>query len=306
MEDSSIALALNVSILVLVIISGIRVPDANERSSAQLYYFLAYTFLSSGYFSILPILAFPTSIVLVMTLFSSYFSKSHPYRLEISKSGMKFKERSPVNTNDDKKKRLAHFNRMRGIYDPVIYTNMVYLLFGLCSFFVFKQWELAVMQAFTFIGSTLYHLSKEANYFNLDQTFAGAMACIFMLSIYDAYNLDLNYFMISSFVGLPLGIFLFDYCGMPADVVYEPPSCCVRQGRLIYDQVHSLWHIISAIAPLGCAYFYSQQFPQEHLVLGRGYVDEGTMCLPKVPVYALVVSLLFNIFGNAVGFLPPK
>ena len=305
MEDSAIALAINISILVLVTVSGVGVLDENKRSPLQLCYFLAYTFLSSGYFNLLRFLAFPTSLVLVLTLFSSHFSKFHPYRLEISKSGMKFKETDSFYAAEGKN-HVAYFNRMRGVYDPVVNTNVVYLLFGLCSYFLFNQWELAVLQMFTFVGSTLYHISKEANYFNLDQTFAGGLACIFMLSLYDAYTLDFNYFMIGSCVALPLGIFLFDYCGMPADVVYEPPFCCIRQGRLIYDQVHSLWHIVSAIAPLCCSYFYSQQFPQEHLVLGRGYFDESTMCFPKVPIYALLISLVFNIFGNAVGFLPPK
>ena len=304
MEDSSVALGLNLSILTLSTIFGLRVSNANNIFRLQLCCFIVYTLLSSAYFNLLPGLAFPSVLVLIVTMFSSYFSKLHPYRLEISKTGMKFKDRTP-NYMSIGKTYHSCFKRTRDIWDPVIYTNLAFLIFGLCSFFIFKQWELAVLQMFTFIGSSFYHFSKEANYFNLDQTFAGSLGCIFLLSIYDAYALDLDYFLVGGFVALPVGIFLFDYCGMPADVIYEP-FCCVRQGRLLYDQIHSIWHIASAFAPLGCSYFYSKHSPQENLVLGRGYLDESTMCFPIVPVYALLISLMINIVGNAVGIFPPR
>ncbi len=300
---AAIALGLNLSILVLVTISGIGASNECRRSRLQLCCFLVYILLSSAHFN-LPNLVLPTVLVLVMTWFSSYFSKLHPYRLDILMLGMKFKDRTPIYGSSSKKYR-AHFSRMRDIYDPVIYTNVLYLIFGLYSFFLFKQWDLAVLQIFTFVGSSLYHLSKEANYFNLDQTFAGSLGCIFLLSLYDAYYVDLDYFLVGGFVALPLGIFLFDYCGMPADVTYEP-LCCVRQGRLVYDQIHSIWHIVSSLAPLGCSYFYSRHFPHEHLVLGRGYLDESTLCFPKVTVYAFLISLGINIIGNATRVFPPK
>ena len=262
-----------------------------------------YTLLSSAFHNLLSLLAFPTVIVLVISLYSDYFSRFHPYRLEISRNGMKFKEKIPVYTQYERYH--INFSGKRGVHDPVMYTNLTYLVFGLFSLYYFKERELAILQVFTFLGSTMYHFSKEANYFNLDQTFAGALGCIFVLSLYDAYTVDLDYFLIGSFVALPLGIFLFDYCGMPADIIYEP-FCCVRKGRIMYDMVHSIWHIVSAMGPLACSFFYSQYFPQDHLVLGRGYLDPMTRYFPKVPVYSLLISLTVNMLGNAVGVLPPK
>lgn len=91
--------------------------------------------------------------------------------------------------------------------------------------------------------------------------------------------------------------------------------CCLdittvrRNPRPLYDTVHALWHLVSALGPVQCTWFAQKYVLTEANseaalgVLGAGYLDSAKL-FPTLPVLSFVLSVCVNIFLNIFEFGP--
>lgn len=92
-------------------------------------------------------------------------------------------------------------------------------------------------------------------------------------------------------------------------------ACCLdltvvrRNPRPLYDTVHALWHLVSAIGPVQCTWFAHKYVltgtnSEAALgVLGAGFLGP-TRAFPAVPVLSFILSVCVNVFLNYFQFGP--
>jgi hypothetical protein len=119
--------------------------------------------------------------------------------------------------------------------------------------------------------------------------------------MYDSLFNDIVFLSIA-LVSIPVVCFLLVYCGLPAEIFFPTSCCCCRRGRLEYEFVHSLWHVISGVGPIAYTVYFYKYHPGD-VSLGAGYLDSHGM-IPTVPAISLIVSAAINVAMNIAGVAP--
>ncbi len=190
----------------------------------------------------------------------------------------------------------------RPFWDKTVCSSLVYALAGLYSLWL-GQHALGTLQIVTCGGSTLYHLRKEAAFFNLDNTFASSLLFLTLYAAGVAIHVEDWSHCLATAVGLPIAVFLIVWCGMPATLARDP---CTGHGLrqcagAQYDDWHTAWHAVSGLSTMVVAHFFQRQWPD----LQCGGANFALMPdLPVVPTLCVVGALLLNIAGNAGGIMP--
>lgn len=76
----------------------------------------------------------------------------------------------------------------------------------------------------------------------------------------------------------------------------DKSSCCIRKGRPFYDDVHSLWHIVSGFGPLLAIWSLDNA-----LVNRKVEINLVTFILP---ITAVAIGVVLNIIGNLCEVIP--
>jgi hypothetical protein len=87
--------------------------------------------------------------------------------------------------------------------------------------------------------------------------------------------------------------------GNPATISIDnsySPGCCIRSGRALYDNVHSIWHLISGIGPALSIWLFDYALEKE---LVNSYTLHFVM-----PTVAVMFGILINVIGNGFGVMP--
>ncbi|GAB5033510.1 Hypothetical protein NocV09_01400440 [Nannochloropsis oceanica] len=232
---------------------------------------------------------------------------------------------------DDVTVRLQNHDIIRPYCDKLVWSSYVYGLAGLYSLYL-GQYAFGTLQLVTCCGSTLYHLRKEAVFFNFDNTFASSLL---LLTLY-AGGLSIHVqdwaHLVATILGLPIAVFLIIFCGMPASLAREPGhgtgargavgsgtgclpcSEAARSGpdlgrpgfRLCagaqYDDWHTAWHVVSGAGTVVTASFFQHHWPG--LQCGGPNFGGGFPHLPVVPTACVVLALGMNMVGNMAGIMP--
>lgn len=186
--------------------------------------------------------------------------------------------------------------------DKTVWSSLVYALAGLYSFYL-GQYALGTLQVVTCGGSTLYHLRREAVYFNLDNTFASSLLFLTLYAGGMAIHVEDWSHCLATAVGLPISAFLIIFCGMPATLARDPcTGYGIRQcAGAQYDDWHSAWHVVSGSATVVVAHFFQRHWP--HLQCG-GPNFALMPDLPVVPTLCVAAALCMNIAGNSGKVMP--
>ncbi|KAJ1431000.1 hypothetical protein B484DRAFT_395643 [Ochromonadaceae sp. CCMP2298] len=229
---------------------------------------------------------FPMAVLFSISLFLPYLRKSSKYR--------------------NKSIGLAS----RSWSDRLVVTSGAYGVSALFAAYQ-AQWWLACVCAVTCTGSTVYHLNREMLFFNMDNVFATSLLMVFVYTLLHAHSHHEVYFLLG-LLGLPVAGFLIVFCGMPA--LIRPPKttntdtgkytdtdketdklgwiCCpTREGRELYDSVHTLWHLASAMGPLLSVWYI-------------GHVYQEIQHDLTLPCVSLLLSVAINICANLCGVMP--
>ena len=152
-------------------------------------------------------------------------------------------------------------------------------------------------------GSTLYHLRKEALYFNLDNTFATSLLFLTFYAGALAFHVKDHLQISLTLGGLPVAVFLIVYCGMPAIATRcHVSGAHIRQcAGNRYDLYHTLWHFASGLGTAKTAHFFHVHWPT--LQCG-GPAFAAFPHMPVVPTLSLLLGLAVNIMGNHAGIMP--
>jgi len=215
-------------------------------------------------------------------------------------------------------------------------SGLIYLIGGIYSV-VEGETDFAIILFGAWFSSTLYHLSREGRYFNLDFLFAASLGFAFLWAMFLAAPSDLvdsvipihlsslressncvandtTFFV--GIAGMPLAIFLFWLCGTPSEIVSveglirtaksEKNVGCIwcRRDSTIYNQIHPLWHLVSGIGPIWCCRFFASCSPSESMTMGAEDFILAGVRFPTVLAVSLLISLTMNLMLNFVGFFP--
>ncbi len=193
-------------------------------------------------------------------------------------------------------------------WDKLIWTSAVYFIAGVFALCL-DEYEISTLCFVTFSGSTLYHRNREIKFFNLDNIFATSLLVIYSCSLASSFSVCKEYFLLGVF-GLPVAAFLLVYCGMPADVALNSTgSVCTRNGRSLYDNIHTLWHVVSGIGPvMSVWYLYSIKNGDSFLVGVPTLVDSThwytSFDSSIMPTVAVGIGVVINLAGNIAGIMP--
>ncbi|CAN0000233.1 unnamed protein product [Hapterophycus canaliculatus] len=154
----------------------------------------------------------------------------------------------------------------------------------------------------TTIGSTLFHLTRETKFFNLDNVFATSLLSTTAWGFFLAVKHQIWWYVAVVGLGGPLAIFCILRCGMPGLVCRHPTGhgLC-RRSNPEYDFFHMLWHLSSGVGTLVSIHYFEVNFPAEEAGGGWFYYFPD---VPVVPTVALAVGALINFYGNHVGVMP--
>jgi hypothetical protein len=187
----------------------------------------------------------------------------------------------------------------------VMYSSLIYLsgcVAAVCAGYM----SMAFVCLLTAMGSLLYHRHREGQFFNFDNIFATSKLILFIYTAIHAVDVYPAYAW-AALLGAPWTLFVFVYCGDPADVLSLPTSSgelhCIRSERSIYDTWHSVWHVLSGLGPVTCA-LYLHHFPldRSHLLLQQlaaGQISAEQMLLTCSLLLAVGVNVLLNVLGVA-------
>jgi hypothetical protein len=208
----------------------------------------------------------------------------------------------PDQPTTDASVRLHAHDVTRPLWDKCVWSSLVYGLAGVYSLWL-GQYALGTLQLVTCGGSTLYHLRKEAVYFNLDNIFASSLLFLTLYAGGLAIHVEDWAHCLATALGLPVAVFLIVWCGMPATLARDP---CTGQGTRQcagphYDDWHSAWHFASGLGTVAIAHLFQRHWPQlqcggPNFALFRD--------LPIVPTLCVVLALFMNIAGNWGRIMP--
>ncbi|TFJ81418.1 hypothetical protein NSK_007379 [Nannochloropsis salina CCMP1776] len=203
---------------------------------------------------------------------------------------------------DDVTVRLHVDDLIRPISDKLVWSSCVYGIAGVYSLYL-GQYAFGTLQIVTCAGSSLYHLRKEAVFFNFDNTFASSLLFLTLYAGCMAIHVQDWTHCFATVVGLPIAVFLIVFCGMPASLAREHKhgpgfrQCAGRQ----YDDWHTAWHLVSGAGTVVTAHFFQKHWPG----LQCGGSNFGVLPhLPVVPTACVAFALSLNIVGNWAGVMP--
>ncbi|CBJ26889.1 conserved unknown protein [Ectocarpus siliculosus] len=192
-------------------------------------------------------------------------------------------------------------DKRRPLTDMLVWTSFVYCLPSVYGLYA-HQYGIAGLQLMTTIGSTLFHLTRETKFFNLDNVFATSLLSTTAWSLYLGVTHGVWWYVVVIGLGGPFAIFCIVRCGMPGLVCRHPAgSGLCRRSNPEYDFFHMLWHLSSGLGTLITIHFFEVYFPAEEAGGGWFYFFPD---VPVVPTVALALSALINLYGNRVGVMP--
>ncbi len=187
-------------------------------------------------------------------------------------------------------------------YDMLVWTSFVYAVPAVYAFSV-KQYGMSILCGGTTVGSTLFHLTRETMFFNLDNVFAMSTLFVCIWALVCSIRLQEWWSALYILVFGPMSLMLNIACGVPGVV------CCSKHNATItvrvssprYAYFHTFWHIVSGFVVTFITHFLATSFPgMEAGGLQLSLIPD----LPIVPTFAFASSLGVNFYGNYVGFMP--
>ncbi|CAM9813719.1 unnamed protein product [Discosporangium mesarthrocarpum] len=185
--------------------------------------------------------------------------------------------------------------------DMLVWTSLIYA--APCVYGIYThQYGVAVLQFAVTVGSSLFHLTRETKFFNLDNIFATSLLVTTAWSIYLAARDGIWWYMAVIGTGGPLAVTFIVVCGMPGLICQHPSGhgLC-RKSNPDYDFYHMLWHLSSGIGTLVTVHFFELYYPDKEA--GGGWFA----CfpdLPVVPTVSLTIAAAINIYGNTIKLMP--
>ena len=102
--------------------------------------------------------------------------------------------------------------------------------------------------------------------------------------------------------GIPAVGYVLKASGAPATLLWnEGLRKFLREERNVYNLYHGLWHYVSGFGCFLVPLYFSIAEPNQHLGGGELW---GIPNLPKAPLICYLVSILLNVVGNALEFMP--
>ncbi|CAM9745871.1 unnamed protein product [Pylaiella littoralis] len=192
-------------------------------------------------------------------------------------------------------------DKSRPMTDMLVWTSLVYCVPSVYGLYA-HQYGIAAIQLMTTIGSTLFHLTRETKFFNLDNIFATSLLSTTVWGFYLAVRHGIWWYAATIGFGGPFAVFCIVRCGMPGLICAHPTGhgLC-RRSNPEYDFFHMLWHLSSGLGTLISIHYFEVNFPAEEAGGGWFYYFPD---VPVVPTVALAVSALINCYGNRVGVMP--
>uniref|UniRef100_A0A7S2XVH3 Uncharacterized protein n=1 Tax=Fibrocapsa japonica TaxID=94617 RepID=A0A7S2XVH3_9STRA len=203
---------------------------------------------------------------------------------------------SPLRSDPSRGIKLSPKEKRRSFADPLVFTSLFYMFAGIYAFSV-GQYGIALLQIYTSMGSTLYHLTRETMFFNCDNIGATSLLLLTAYGLYLSLGIDLGWTILAA-AGIPLGGAILHKCGMPGEVCKGKRTCCSE-----YPSWHSAWHVASSFGTVISVYFFEKNFPDHEA--GAGWFAEMPF-LPIAPTIAVVISVVQNFIGNKAGVMPLK
>ncbi len=187
-------------------------------------------------------------------------------------------------------------------YDMLVWTSLVYAVPAVYAVSV-KQYGMSILLGGTTVGSTLFHLTRETMFFNLDNVFAMSTLFMVLWALVCSIRLKEWWFAFYILIFGPTSLLLNYACGMPGVI------CCSKHDATItvrvsspkYAYFHVFWHIVSGVVVLFITHFLATSFPDME---AGGLQFSLIPDLPIVPTVAFASSLGVNLYGNYVGFMP--
>ncbi len=187
-------------------------------------------------------------------------------------------------------------------YDMLVWTSFAYAVPGVYAFSV-KQYGMSILLAGTTVGSTLFHLTRETMFFNLDNVFAMSILFICLWALMCTIRLQEWWSALHIIIFGPMSLMLNVACGLPGVICCSKHNAAltVRVSSPRYAYFHVFWHIVSGLVVTFITHFLATSFPD----LEAGGLQFSLIPdLPIVPTFAFVSSLGVNLYGNYVGFMP--
>ncbi|CAM9795993.1 unnamed protein product [Phaeothamnion confervicola] len=143
---------------------------------------------------------------------------------------------------------LSPADKRRGVGDMLVWTSFIYIVPAVYGVHA-HQYGIAVLQAATSVGSTLFHLTRETMCFNLDNIFAQSLLLTTLWGLCMAawHGVWAYVGLVAS--GLPLAAYFLVGCGMPGLICCHPAGRChgvVRRSNPDYDFFHMCWCVFEA------------------------------------------------------------
>ncbi len=187
-------------------------------------------------------------------------------------------------------------------YDMLVWTSLVYAVPAVYAFSV-RQYSMSILLGGTTVGSTLFHLTRETMFFNLDNVFAMSTFFLVIWALVCSIRLQEWWFVLYIMVFGPMSILFNLACGLPGVI------CCSKHDATITTRVsspryaffHIFWHIVSGSVVTCITHFLATSYPD----MDAGGLQFSLIPdLPIVPTVAFASSLGVNLYGNYVGFMP--
>ena len=99
-------------------------------------------------------------------------------------------------------------------HDSLIVSNLVYVIAGLCSFYV-NQVMCALLQIAAAFASTAYHRHKERSFLPLDMCISGILGIVWLWSVKQVLDNGWHGFALPIALQIIACAFAFIYCGLP-------------------------------------------------------------------------------------------
>ncbi len=187
-------------------------------------------------------------------------------------------------------------------YDMLVWTSLVYAVPTVYAVSV-KQYGMSILLGGTTVGSTLFHLTRETMFFNLDNVFAMSTLFVVLWALVCSIRLQDWWFVLYILFFGPTSLLLNHACGMPGVICCSKhdATVSVRVSSPRYAYFHVFWHIVSGFVVTFITHFLATSFPDME---AGGMQFSLIPDLPIVPTVAFVCSLSVNLYGNYVGFMP--
>lgn len=180
----------------------------------------------------------------------------------------------------------------RNYCDHIVSSSFIYSISALISLYNNNYW-FAFISLTTTISSLLYHLHKEAMYFNLDNICATTFLFYCFNIAYDAYSY-MPFVSYIIFIGSLKALYIFCTSGDVCIISYNNlTNKYTRIQNIKYVKYHCLWHYLTGFGSIFIS-IYLYMSKNNHIV---DISDKNIL------LYYLI-SIILNIIGNNLGIIP--